>query len=248
MTNAVTFVVYGALGGALFLLPTVLQVVGRYSPLQSGIALLPLTVIMLLLSARSGRLASRIGPRLQMSVGPMIVGVGLVLLSHVGSDTSYLTGVLPAVLVVFGLGLSATVAPLTADGALVGARRTGWYRLCGEQRRSPDRRAARGGGAARADRHHREELPPSRPARTRLPDRVDRRGRGVSRRRCRCGGRHPQSHAAPDRGRTGRTPSTGSTRPLCTGRSTAGHPNQRLSPVGERTEPSVPARQRPKQP
>ena len=113
VTNAVTFVVYAALGGALFLLPTVLQIVGGYSPLESGIALLPLTVIMLLLSARSGRLASRIGPRLQMSVGPMIVGVGLVLLSRVGSDTSYLTGVLPAVLV-FGLGLSATVAPLTA--------------------------------------------------------------------------------------------------------------------------------------
>jgi predicted MFS family arabinose efflux permease len=113
VTNAVTFVVYAALGGALFLLPTVLQVVGRYTPLESGIALLPLTLIMLTLSARSGRLASRIGPRLQMSVGPMVVGVGLLLLSRVGTDTSYLTGVLPAV-VVFGLGLSATVAPLTA--------------------------------------------------------------------------------------------------------------------------------------
>jgi predicted MFS family arabinose efflux permease len=113
VTNAVTFVVYAALGGALFLLPVVLQVVGGYTPLQSGIALLPLTVIMLLLSARSGRLATRIGPRLQMSVGPMIVGAGLALLSRVGTDTSYLTGVLPAMLV-FGLGLSTTVAPLTA--------------------------------------------------------------------------------------------------------------------------------------
>jgi EmrB/QacA subfamily drug resistance transporter len=113
VTNAVTFVVYAALGGALFLLPVVLQVVGGYTPLQSGIALLPLTVIMLLLSARSGRLATRIGPRLQMSVGPVIVGAGLALLSRVGTDTSYLTGVLPAMLV-FGLGLSATVAPLTA--------------------------------------------------------------------------------------------------------------------------------------
>ena len=113
VTNAVTFVVYGALGGVLFLLPVVLQVVGGYSPLASGVALLPLTVVMLLLSSTSGRLASRIGPRLQMSVGPMVVGCGLALLSRVTSDSSYVTGVLPAVLV-FGLGLAITVAPLTA--------------------------------------------------------------------------------------------------------------------------------------
>jgi MFS family permease len=113
VTNAVTFVVYGALGGVLFLLPVVLQVVGHYSPLESGIALLPLTVVMLALSSTSGRLASRIGPRLQMSVGPVVVGCGLALLSRVGADPAYLTGVLPAVLV-FGLGLAVTVAPLTA--------------------------------------------------------------------------------------------------------------------------------------
>ena len=113
VTNAVTFVVYGALGGVLFLLPVVLQVVGGYSPLASGVALLPLTVVMLLLSSTSGRLASRIGPRLQMSVGPVVVGCGLALLSRVTSDSSYVTGVLPAVLV-FGLGLAITVAPLTA--------------------------------------------------------------------------------------------------------------------------------------
>src|SRR5665213_762805 len=113
VTNAVTFVVYGALGGVLFLLPVVLQVVGGYSPLASGVALLPLTVVMLLLSSTSGRLASRIGPRLQMTAGPVVVGFGLVLLSRVTTDSSYVTGVLPAVLV-FGLGLAITVAPLTA--------------------------------------------------------------------------------------------------------------------------------------
>jgi EmrB/QacA subfamily drug resistance transporter len=113
VTNAVTFVVYGALGGVLFLLPVVLQVVGGYSPLASGVALLPLTVMMLLLSSTSGRLATRIGPRLQMSVGPVVVGCGLALLSRVTMDSAYLTGVLPAVLV-FGLGLAVTVAPLTA--------------------------------------------------------------------------------------------------------------------------------------
>jgi EmrB/QacA subfamily drug resistance transporter len=113
VTNTVTFIVYAALGGVLFLLPVVLQVVGRYTPLESGVALLPLTAVMLLLSARSGRLAGRIGPRLQMSVGPMIIGVGIVLLARVGDDTSYLTGVLPAMLV-FGFGLATVVAPLTA--------------------------------------------------------------------------------------------------------------------------------------
>jgi len=113
VTNVVTFVVYGALGGTLFLLPVQLQVVDGYSPLESGVALLPLTLVMLLLSARSGRLAGRIGPRLQMGVGPMVVGGGLALLARTASDSSYVTGVLPAVLV-FGLGLAITVAPLTA--------------------------------------------------------------------------------------------------------------------------------------
>ena len=125
VTNAVTFIIYGALGGVLFLLPVVLQVVGHYTPLESGIALLPLTGIMLLLSSTSGRLASRIGPRLQMGVGPVVVGAGLALLARVPSDPSYLTGVLPAV-VVFGLGLAVTVAPLTATAlAAAPARHAG---------------------------------------------------------------------------------------------------------------------------
>jgi EmrB/QacA subfamily drug resistance transporter len=113
VTNAVTFIVYAALGGALFLLPVQLQVVDHYSPLESGVALLPLTLVMLVLSAKSGRLASRIGPRLQMSVGPVVIGAGLALSARTGVDSSYVTGVLPAVLV-FALGLAITVAPLTA--------------------------------------------------------------------------------------------------------------------------------------
>jgi MFS family permease len=111
--NAVTFAVYGALGGVLFLLPIQLEQVSHYTPLQAGISLLPVTFIMLLLSARSGALAARIGPRLQMSVGPMVIGAGLLLLSRVGSSGDYLTEVLPAVLV-FGFGLAINVAPLTA--------------------------------------------------------------------------------------------------------------------------------------
>src|SRR6266702_3710841 len=112
-TNAVTFIVYAALVGATFLLPVVLQVVSGYSPLASGLALLPLTVIMLALSARSGKLAARIGPRLQMSAGPVVVGVGLGLFVLSTYGSSYVVYVLPAV-VVFGLGLAITVAPLTS--------------------------------------------------------------------------------------------------------------------------------------
>ncbi|MGI8667383.1 MAG: MFS transporter [Jatrophihabitans sp.] len=111
--NLVTFVVYAALSGALFLLPVQLQLVSGFSPVAAGSALLPVTVVMLLRSARMGRLAQRIGPRWPMTFGPILAGGGLALLSRLGPGSSYLTGVLPAVLV-FAAGLSATVAPLTA--------------------------------------------------------------------------------------------------------------------------------------
>ena len=111
--NAVTFAMYGALSAFLFLVPVQLQTVAGYSPLASGVALLPLTVLMLLLSARSGALAARIGPRLQMTVGPLLLAVGMLLLTRVGADGNYVTTVLPAAVVV-GLGLATTVAPLTA--------------------------------------------------------------------------------------------------------------------------------------
>ncbi len=111
--NAVTFVVYGALGGALFLVPVVLQEVCGYSALEAGVALLPITVIMLTLSARSAALAARIGPRLQMTVGPLVIAIGLVMFTRVHGNGDYLTQVLPAVLV-FGFGLAINVAPLTA--------------------------------------------------------------------------------------------------------------------------------------
>jgi EmrB/QacA subfamily drug resistance transporter len=111
--NAVTFVVYGALGGALFLVPVVLQVVCGYSALEAGTALLPLTAIMLAGSARSAALSARIGPRLQMTVGPIVIGVGMVLFTRVHGNGDYLTQVLPAV-IVLGLGLVCNVAPLTA--------------------------------------------------------------------------------------------------------------------------------------
>jgi EmrB/QacA subfamily drug resistance transporter len=111
--NLVTFVVYGALGGALFLLPLQLQRAAGFSPLQAGSALVPFTLVMLLNSARAGRLAQRIGPRLPMTIGPIIAGVGLMLLVRIGPDASYIPDVLPGILV-FALGMSFTVAPLTA--------------------------------------------------------------------------------------------------------------------------------------
>jgi EmrB/QacA subfamily drug resistance transporter len=111
--NAVTFVVYAALGGLLFLVPTALQVVHGYSPVAAGTALLPVTFIMLALSSRSGALAARIGPRLQMSVGPLVIAVSLLLFARISDSGNYLTAVLPGA-VVFGFGVAIMVAPLTA--------------------------------------------------------------------------------------------------------------------------------------
>ncbi|HEY6276818.1 MAG TPA: MFS transporter [Streptosporangiaceae bacterium] len=111
--NVVTFLVYAALGGVIFLLVLTLQVVAGYSPLAAGISLLPATLLLLLLSARAGALAQRIGPRWLMTAGPLITAAGLLLATRIGPHTSYLTDVLPAV-TLFGLGLAATVAPLTA--------------------------------------------------------------------------------------------------------------------------------------
>ena len=111
--NLVTLVVYGALAGALFLLPIQLQVVTGYTPLQAGTALIPLTIVLLLLSSRAGRLSQRIGPRTPMTVGPLVAAVGLALMVRVGPDASYVADILPAILV-FSLGLALVVAPLTA--------------------------------------------------------------------------------------------------------------------------------------
>ena len=113
VTNLVTFLVYGALSAVLFLLVLDLQVVAGFSPLEAGISLLPFTLLMLVLSARSGALAARIGPRLQMTAGPLIAAAGMLLMLRIGPDASYVADVLPAVLV-FGFGMTVLVAPLTA--------------------------------------------------------------------------------------------------------------------------------------
>jgi MFS family permease len=119
--NATTFAVYAALGGALFLIVLQLQRVLHYSAIEAGASLVPVTVLMLLLSPRTGALSQRIGPRIPMTIGPIGVGAGLVLFGRVGAGDHYLTSVLPAA-IVFGLGLSLTVAPLTA--AVLGAVET----------------------------------------------------------------------------------------------------------------------------
>lgn len=111
--NLVTLGVYGALGGVFFFLQVQLQTVAGFDPLVAGVAFAPVTVLMLLLSARSGRLATRIGPRLQLTAGPLIAAGGVLLMLRIGPHASYWTDVLPAA-VVFGVGLTALVAPLTA--------------------------------------------------------------------------------------------------------------------------------------
>lgn len=111
--NAVTFVVYGGFGAVLMLLVLQLQVVAGYSALTAGMAMLPSTALMMLLSARSGALAQKIGPRLQLAIGPVLQAAGIALFTRVHAGANYVTDVLPAVLV-FGLGLSTMVAPLTA--------------------------------------------------------------------------------------------------------------------------------------
>lgn len=111
--NAVTFFMYGGLGAALFLIGLVLQEALGYSPLESGASLFPITIIMLVFSARAGALAQRIGPRIPMSLGPLGVAGGLLLMVRISPGASYAAAVLPA-LVVFAAGLALTVAPLTA--------------------------------------------------------------------------------------------------------------------------------------
>jgi Na+/melibiose symporter-like transporter len=101
------------MGVMLFLLVINLQVVSGYSPIVSGTALLPVTILMLLLSSRAGALAQRIGPRRPMTVGLILAAAGMLLLTRIGPHASYVRDVLPAV-TLFALGLAGVVAPLTA--------------------------------------------------------------------------------------------------------------------------------------
>ncbi|MER6027280.1 MFS transporter [Streptomyces sp. NPDC001851] len=123
--NLVTLCVYAAFGGFFFLTALQLQVVAGYSPLAAGTALLPTTALMLLFSARSGALADRTGPRLPLTVGPLLCAAAMLLMLRVGPGADYPTDVLPALLVM-GAGMVTLVAPLTATVlASVDASRAG---------------------------------------------------------------------------------------------------------------------------
>ncbi|HKA68039.1 MAG TPA: MFS transporter [Actinomycetes bacterium] len=110
--NVVTLAVYGALGGAMFLLSITLQIGLGYSALEAGLSTLPITILLLLLSARVGALLPRVGVRLPLTAGPLISATGLLLLTGVHEGSSYWTAVFPGV-VVFGAGLCLIVAPVT---------------------------------------------------------------------------------------------------------------------------------------
>jgi Na+/melibiose symporter-like transporter len=111
--NGMTLLVYAALGAILFFLVLQLQTVGGYSALQAGLATLPITACMLLFASRGGALGQRIGPRIPMTVGPLVMAAGTVWLLGVDEDVTWGRDVAPG-LTVFGLGLSLMVAPLTA--------------------------------------------------------------------------------------------------------------------------------------
>jgi MFS family permease len=113
VTNIETLIVYSGLIGALFFVTLFLQQTVGYSPLAAGFATTPISLILFVLSPVFGRIATSTGPRVPMCVGPIVGGIGLMLITRVNADASYVADVLPGV-VVFGLGLSATVAPLTA--------------------------------------------------------------------------------------------------------------------------------------
>jgi predicted MFS family arabinose efflux permease len=111
--NIATFTTYLGLGAVIFLMPLFLQQIAGYSPVQAGLALLPVTALMILLSGRFGALSDRIGPRTPMAVGPIVAAGGVLLLLRIDRRADYVSQVLPG-LIVFGLGLAMLVAPLTA--------------------------------------------------------------------------------------------------------------------------------------
>jgi hypothetical protein len=113
VTNVETLAVYGGLSACFFFLVLFLQQIAGYSPFRAGLATLPVTIVMFLLSRRFGALADRYGPRVFMGAGPLVAAAGLLLFQSTGTTPAYVSEVLPA-LALFSIGLSMTVAPLTA--------------------------------------------------------------------------------------------------------------------------------------
>ena len=111
--NLMTFLLYGAFGGSLLLIPYVLIEAGHYSPIEAGLSLLPLSILLGLASPIMGKLAVRVGPKLPLSVGPVVVGAGLLLATRIADSQAYWTYAFPAILVM-SLGMTLAVAPLTS--------------------------------------------------------------------------------------------------------------------------------------
>jgi len=111
--NLLTFLLYGAFGAAMLLIPYVLITSGGYSPVEAGLAMLPLPILMTAASPTMGGLAMRIGPRIPLTVGPLIVAIGMVVARLIGERGSYWTGAFPTILVM-ALGMTIAVAPLTS--------------------------------------------------------------------------------------------------------------------------------------
>jgi EmrB/QacA subfamily drug resistance transporter len=112
--NLLTFLLYAAFGAAMLLIPYVLIAAGGYSPVEAGLAMLPLPILLTLASPPMGQLAGRIGPRWFLIAGPLVVAAGMLLGRRIGADTSYWTSVFPA-MAVMAAGMAIAVAPLTAS-------------------------------------------------------------------------------------------------------------------------------------
>ena len=111
--NLATVAIYAGLSVAIFLIAVFVQQVGNYSALEAGLALVPVTIIMFVLSPKFGALSGKYGPRLFMGLGPIVIGLGFLALLRVDESVNYVSQILPAIIII-GLGLSTTVAPLTS--------------------------------------------------------------------------------------------------------------------------------------
>jgi EmrB/QacA subfamily drug resistance transporter len=112
--NLLTFLLYGAFAAAMLLIPYVLITSGGYSPVEAGLAMLPLPVLMTSVSPKMGAIAAKIGPRLPLTVGPLVVAGGMIFAWLIKPDSSYWAGAFPAILVM-ALGMTIAVAPLTSS-------------------------------------------------------------------------------------------------------------------------------------
>ena len=112
--NLLTFLLYAAFAAAMLLIPYVLITSGGYSPVQAGLAMLPLPIVMTTVSPKMGSLAAKMGPRIPLTIGPMVVAAGMLLSMLADAGTSYWTGIFPMI-VVMAMGMTIAVAPLTAS-------------------------------------------------------------------------------------------------------------------------------------